>query len=479
MVEVPQHAGPDAVGGRHSAPTRLHKRWYLAIVYANVVLYSICWMAQAPVLPYLVDALGASGSMQYARLQTAFSGIQFIGGLVSGPLMDRYGGRWLLAVSFGASLACYGITATANSMWGLYLSRVPTVLQHAVLAARAIVTQLSSDGDRARVLGYVAVSYSVGFTVGPAIGGWLSAWSLQLAAWSATVGSALSLVMILALLPDLPNPADAHHKHEAAKGGGAEEHSGTNDAAHEGGAGRAGASPPAGGNKGGVKAMLSAFVEVARRPGVPDLLLGKLLVGLGSAVYQSMFAVLLKQQYGLDPNKNGMVMSYVGFLLLAGQALLVGPAIAAAGEPAVELGCAVGLVAVFVALSACRTMWQLLVLMVPYAVAGMLYSNASTSRLTKAVLPQQRGTALAIDMSLSSGVRMLSPTLGAAAADRLGHQAVPLLGAGLIGLFLVALQLGIARIPLPTAGRARWRLFGGKAPESAHAAEAKAEGKED
>lgn len=43
--------------------------------------------------------------------------------------MDRYGGRWLLAVSFGASLACYGLTATASSIWGLYLSRVPTVLQ--------------------------------------------------------------------------------------------------------------------------------------------------------------------------------------------------------------------------------------------------------------------------------------------------------------------------------------------------------------
>ncbi|KAG2437841.1 hypothetical protein HXX76_005459 [Chlamydomonas incerta] len=474
----PEHAGPtDAAGGRHPV-TRLPKHWYLAIVYFNIVLYSICWMAQAPVLPYLVDSLGASGSMQYARLQTAFSAIQFIGGLVSGPLMDRYGGRWLLAVSFGASLACYGLTATASSIGGLYLSRVPTVLQHAVLAARAIVTQLSSDGDRARVLGYVAVSYSVGFTVGPAIGGWLSAWSLQLAAWTATIGSAVSLIMILALLPDLPNPTDVHHKHQPTKGSG-EEHNGTTGDVQADGTAHADAAPPTDTKKGGVKAMLSAFVEVARRPGVPDLLLGKVLVGLGSAVYQSLFGVLLKQQYGLDPNRNGMVMSYVGSLLLLGQGLLVGPVIAAAGEPAVELGCAAALVGVFLALSACRTMWQLLVLMVPYAVAGMLYNNASTSRLTKAVLPQQRGTALAIDMSLSSGVRMLSPTLGAAVADRLGYQAVPLLGAGLIGLFLVALQLGLARIPLPKSGRGRWGLFGGGGSGSRDRVASKEEDKED
>lgn len=135
----------------------------------------------------------------------------------------------------------------------------------------------------------------------------------------------------------------------------------------------------------------------------------------------------------------------------------------------------------------------------------------------QAVLPQQRGTALAIDMSLSSGeprcacchlmplppppaavhsfrrpatrapatlpmcagVRMLSPTLGAAAADRLGHQAVPLLGAGLVGLFLVALQLGLARIPLPQTVRGRWGLFGGGGSGARGGAETKEESKKD
>jgi hypothetical protein len=167
------------------------------------VLYSICWMAQAPVLPYLVDKLGAKGSGEYGRLQTLFSAVQFLGGLISGaaasqprarvpsrshtpalpstpacapvdgspihrlspaalqpdkwpagrtalpsqwqagpcrshegashhragPLMDRYGARWLFAVSFAASFAVYGLTAAASSTALLYVSRVPTVLQ--------------------------------------------------------------------------------------------------------------------------------------------------------------------------------------------------------------------------------------------------------------------------------------------------------------------------------------------------------------
>lgn len=86
---------------------------------------------------------------------------------------------------------------------------VPAV-QHAVLAARAIVTQLSSEADRARVLGYVAVSYSVGFMVGPAVGGLLSTVSLQFAAWMATFGSALSLATVLLMLPGAWEGEEVH-----------------------------------------------------------------------------------------------------------------------------------------------------------------------------------------------------------------------------------------------------------------------------
>ncbi|GIL46407.1 hypothetical protein Vafri_3406 [Volvox africanus] len=205
---------------------------------------------------------------------------------------------------------------------------------------------------------------------------------------------------------------------------------------------------------GGLRQMLMQFVEVARRPGVVDLLSGKLLVGLGSAVFQSMFPVLLKRRYGLDPRTNGMVMSYVGALLLGGQGLLVGPVISAIGEPITEYGCVAALVATYGLLAAAGSLWQLLLLMVPLSVAGMLYNNASTSRLTKATFPQQRGTALAVDMSLSSGVRMLSPALGAAAFDGFGHRAVPTLAAALIGSFLLAVQLGVLQIPLKSKGAA-------------------------
>lgn len=48
-------------------------------------------MAQVPVLPYLTQKLGADMT-QYGTLQTVFSTIQFVGGLLSGPPGARRSG---------------------------------------------------------------------------------------------------------------------------------------------------------------------------------------------------------------------------------------------------------------------------------------------------------------------------------------------------------------------------------------------------
>ena len=136
-----------------------------------------------------------------------------------------------------------GLTVESSSLNIGYPSpltsiRIPTLLQHAVLAGRAIVTSASSEADRARHLGYVGMCIGVGMTSGPFIGGelhhnrsldennhgqfrsrdmisppphththtssgLLSDVSLQSSAWIATAGSMLSFVTILLFIPNL------------------------------------------------------------------------------------------------------------------------------------------------------------------------------------------------------------------------------------------------------------------------------------
>ncbi|KAG1673026.1 hypothetical protein FOA52_005956, partial [Chlamydomonas sp. UWO 241] len=134
-----------AAGG-HGA-VRAHRHAHLYVVYANVVCYCTCYMMQQPLLPYLMESLGA-GTAQFAAVQSLFNGAQAVGGVLSGPLLDAWGGRSLLLASFAASTVCYAMTAAAGGLGMLYASRVVTLLQHAVLAARAIVAIETSSAER-------------------------------------------------------------------------------------------------------------------------------------------------------------------------------------------------------------------------------------------------------------------------------------------------------------------------------------------
>lgn len=79
--------------------------------------------------------------------------------------------------------------------------RLATLMQHAVLAARTIVTAQSPADERAALLGYIGASYGLGFALGPAAGGLLSSISLQATAWAAAAGSVLALAIVALLLP--------------------------------------------------------------------------------------------------------------------------------------------------------------------------------------------------------------------------------------------------------------------------------------
>ena len=74
-------------------------------------------------------------------------------------------------------------------------------MQHAVMAARALVSKCSDTRDRARMLGYVGVAYGIGFAIGPMVGGILSNTNLKNGAAFATAGSILSALLVWGFLP--------------------------------------------------------------------------------------------------------------------------------------------------------------------------------------------------------------------------------------------------------------------------------------
>ena len=350
----------------------------LLVLYVNTALYALCYMMQTPVLPYLTTALGAVME-SYGVLMTVFAVVQFVGGLLAGPILDAHGARLVLLASFASSAACYALTGAATSMPVLYASRLPTLLQHAVLATRAAVAEASSEADRARLLGYVGLAYGVGMAAGPALGGALSGLSLRLPAWVAATGSLASVASVLISVPRTRSKRAAAAAADSPEGG---------------------AAPAAGARR----VTISDLGRVSLLPGVPSLLAVKALAGFAAAVFHSAFPIVVGTRFALQARGAGLLLSYTGVLGIAAQGFVIQWATARADDARIVRVCALAMLAGFAALAAAATVAQLCALLVPLVIAATVLATVNTAQLTKAA-PADLGTVVALDMSVGSGVR--------------------------------------------------------------------------
>jgi MFS family permease len=174
------------------------------IIYINIAIYATCYQIQRPLEPYLVEQLQKQGesvdaAMEYAKLQSFFSVVQTVGSLVSGRLLDRFGIKGGFVLSFAASALSYAILSQAHSMDMLYYSKIPTIFQSGFLCAQAAIAQFTADGpDRAKALGMLTMSYTVGSVLGPTIGGIIGAsGDYYFGAKLAVLGSLLSIILIV------------------------------------------------------------------------------------------------------------------------------------------------------------------------------------------------------------------------------------------------------------------------------------------
>ena len=152
----------------------------LILIDALVVIYALAYQLQTPLEPYLVDkyAAGVNSKAAYARLQSFFGLIQLLGSLLVGALIDRFGFRVMLVGNFVACALSYAVLASATSLSGLFLSKIPTIFMAGFLCAQTAVSSLTAPGaERVAQLGRLTMAYTIGSTVGPSLGGYLGSFA--------------------------------------------------------------------------------------------------------------------------------------------------------------------------------------------------------------------------------------------------------------------------------------------------------------
>ena len=418
------------------------------VTYLNIILYAISYQLQRPVEPFLVRSLihnnkdnvnsqeedeESTANRTYGKLTSFFSCIQTIGSPLVGILLDKIGPRYTSILVYLASASSYWILANATSSTWLYCSKIPTLLQHAFLVGQATVSSVCENGDsteessarsRAAALGRMTTAYTIGATIGPALGGYLGASDLFAGARLAVWGSMLSVALSILYLKD------HHHLSSTKKKKNEQDECKEEDEQSQSSSTNA-------------KSFLQSIQKTSsylRHPTIGPLLFVKLLNGISSSTFSTILPLILANKLHFTTTQLGYFMSASSLSVAVFAAVGIVPALSLVGNRSdklayVGIGCRLLSIVVF-GLVVTHVMSNLLLVAektpqeendvkitnegliittmasVAISLSSHLHATSLTTLTTGTVTRGERGAIIGLEHSLFSLARVVGPPLG-------------------------------------------------------------------
>lgn len=156
------------------------KKWALYLLMFDMFITFSAIGLIIPVMPTYLKTFGAAGqALGFIIAVIAFA--QFIFSPVAGNLSDRHGRKNLIIFGLfvnGLSQIFFGLS---TELWMLFVCRFFTGVGSAFIVppVMAYVADLTSNAERGKAMGKIGAAISLGFMIGPGIGGFLSNVSLH------------------------------------------------------------------------------------------------------------------------------------------------------------------------------------------------------------------------------------------------------------------------------------------------------------
>lgn len=182
--------------------------WVLVFV---CVINSLGFGIIVPILYSYGKTFGVTGET-LGILTASFSVAQFFATPVLGSLSDKWGRKPLLVISLAGTCISFILFAEARSMIMLFAARILDGLTGGnVSVAQAMVSDTARPDNRARRFGILSSAFGFGFVIGPAIGGFLNRYGMQVPFYFAAGISLIGTLCSLFFLKET-NPPDKTKK---------------------------------------------------------------------------------------------------------------------------------------------------------------------------------------------------------------------------------------------------------------------------
>ena len=355
----------------------------LVVIFTTVFIDLVGFGIVIPVLPYYTEGTQFNGTPRTVGLLFAsYSIMQLIFAPVLGRLSDKHGRRPILLISIIGTGIGFLILGFATTLWMLFLGRILDGISGGnISTAQAYIADVTSKEDRAKGMGLIGAAFGLGFIFGPAIGGILSRWGIQVPFLFAAGLCFANATLLYFKLPETVT-RERPVENRAARGRG-----------------------------------FSQLFQSLKQPRLAFVLTIYFLFIVAFSIMTTSFSLYTMFRFGYDAQHTGYLFAYVGIIAVIIQGGLIGRLVKRFGElPLVIFGAlcfAVSLFAVPFVGPAAGGLAALLLGGGVFSMGNSLATPALTSLASKSVGPAEQGVVLGVTQSVASLARAVGPFLAA------------------------------------------------------------------
>lgn len=342
----------------------------LAIVFVNMAGFGLI----IPLLPFYAEAFDAP-KWQVFVLFSAFSVGNFIGEQIWGRMSDRIGRRPVLIVTLFGAAATYVLLGFAPSLWiACAIRLVGGILSSNISTIQGYLADITPPERRAGRLGLMGAAFSLGFVMGPAIGGSLAHEELGIAGFRLPLLLAAALASCAAIGVILFVRETRRARLDAPRRG-----------------------------------QFEGLSEAFAHPVIWRVLCVTLITIAGFAGMEATFGLWGEATFGWGPRQIGLCFLVVGVVAAVTQGLVTGRLARRFGEPRTRM---IGLAFMFVgfAIQPFVTWWPLAIVgMTTVAFGQSLTFPSIGAVISKASPPDRQGEMMGVNNAAGALARIFGP----------------------------------------------------------------------
>ena len=381
----------------------------MVFILLTVLIDMIAIGLIVPVLPVLVGTFTSSSTQQtfwFGAVTLSFGVANFFASPILGALSDRFGRRPLLLLGFSGLALSFIVTGFATALWMLIVVRLFSgAMQSNAAVANAYVADITAPEDRARRFGLVGAMFGLGFTLGPAMGGYLGSINLHLPFFIAGGMAVLNWIYGYFVLPEslAPERRKAFEWRRANPFG--------------------------------------ALVGLSQLHGAGSLVAVIGLAGLAQFTVQNSFVLYTTFKFGWGPRDNGLALFTVGLMSVLVQGFLLKHLLRHFSARTLAVGGLMASTLTYLAFGAITEGWMMFVVIIVGTLLGGGAAAVIQSLVSNSADARSQGQTMGAVAALNSLMAVMAPVISASLLGIVSHLPMGDWRMGLPFYFCAALQL--------------------------------------